>query len=168
MLLHPCKGWGLTPTPSGRSHLHGVRRRAGRWTLAHAHQRPLSHPPQWRRWGPAVRTEGGDEDKDSDALSTLERVLPPGPPSLHSPLQCCRWRLSGGCTHSLQHKAVDSGEATHRSTCPSDKGGPTCGCHCLPRQPQMHWGVRTVPRMTGPPGLFWASLSGWLLQYWFR
>lgn len=105
-------------------YLHGVRRRAGQWTLAHAHQRPLSHPPQWRHWGPTVRTEGGDEDKeDSDALGTPERVLAPqGLPSLHSPLQCCRWRLSGGCTHSLQHKAGDSEEGAHRSTCLSDKG----------------------------------------------
>lgn len=62
-------------------YLHGVRRRAGQWTLAHAHQRPLSHPPQWRHWGPTVRTEGGDEDKeDSDALGTPERVFAPGPP----------------------------------------------------------------------------------------
>lgn len=28
--------------------------------------------------------------------------------------------------------------------------------------------IRGVPRMTGPPALFWASLSGWLLLYWFR
>lgn len=53
----------------------------------------------------------------------LSMSLPQVPPSLHSPLQCCRWRLSGGCTHSLQHKAVESGEATHRSTCLSDNGG---------------------------------------------
>lgn len=64
----------------------------------------------------------------------LSMSLPQGPLSLHSPLQCCQWRLSGGCTHSLQHKAVDSGEATPRSTCLSDKGR----SHCLPRHPQKH------------------------------
>lgn len=45
-----------------------------------------------------------------------------GPPGLHSPLQCCQWRPSGGCTRSLQHKAAASGEATRRSTGLSDQG----------------------------------------------
>lgn len=49
-------------------------------------------------------------------------ALPRGPPGLHSPLQCCRWRPLGGCTHSLQHKAAASGEAAHRSTHLSDQG----------------------------------------------
>lgn len=59
MLLPPCKAWVWTPSPSGKPYLHGVRHRAGQWTLARAHQLPPSPPPQWRRWGPAMRTEGG-------------------------------------------------------------------------------------------------------------
>lgn len=52
------------------------------------------------------------------------------------------------------------------------RGGHAHGSHFspVPRRaaPKAAGAVRGVPRIIGPPGLFWASLSGWLLLYWFR
>lgn len=73
------QGVGVDTHTLMEPYLRGARHRAGRWTLAHAHQLPLSHPPRWRHWAPAVRTEGGDEVEDNTALGTPEHGLLQGP-----------------------------------------------------------------------------------------
>lgn len=174
VLLLPCKGWGLTPTPLGKPYLRGVRHRAGLWTRAHAHQLPPSPPPQWRRWGPAVRTQGGGEVEDNGNPKHCPTAGPPRPALTTAVLsmEAVGWMYTfpateGSCVRggtSQEHSLLRSGEVpAHGSPLPPHFSPVPCGA-----APKAAAGVRGVPRIIGPPGLFWASLSGWLLLYWFR
>lgn len=173
MLLPPCKGWGLTPTPLGKPYLHGVKRRAGQWTLARAHQLLPSPPPQWRRWGPALRREGGDKVKDNGTTDHRPAAGSPRPALTTAVLsmEAVGWMYTlpatqGSCIRrgsSQEHRALGSG-----MTCPQVPLPRKAAISPHGAAPKAAGGIRGVPRMTGPPGLFWASLSGWLLLYWFR
>lgn len=138
---------------------------------------PTVTPSPMETLGPSYEDRGRQTRSRTMAPSAPQSIaLVQGPPGLHSPLQCCRWRPSGGCTRSLQHKAAALGEAACRSTCLSHRERfcprvpvpPKAALSPYRAAPKAVGAVREVPRMTGPPGLFWASLSGWLLLYWFR